>query len=306
MDLPSLVSELQFRGFDQEKIDSSLRCLVHVYEVQSYASADGGILAEDVVDTYDLDVVQAASQLFLERSMQGGRQVFRVKWGCEDAAKVMETELWEHATERWTEFVSQINRRYLGFLMPTYDDGGRVVTDWKLSRELRWLSIEKPEQGWRLLGMVDDLTEVAWRLDLAFGYRRLGPDGISGPRVLLHAGAYKALNEIKINPPEELVKAIRLWRFFSEYDIHSTDFVALMRDCGLTLDDVNEQINRFFGLNLTSQYREGQYPPYLVNDKKKREFREAVLGLLRPMDAWLLASESIVLPTAQSPAQDSS
>jgi len=201
VDLPSLVSELHLRGLDQEKVDSALRCLVHVYAVQDFASPDGGgILAEDIISTYHLDVVQAASQLFLETTMAQGREVFRVKWGCEDAARTMERELWNHTSQRWEEFVAQIDDRYLGFFMPPRDDGARVVTNWKLSRELKWFSVEIPRQGWKILSMMDDITEVAWKLDLAFEYRPFGPDGILGKRVLLHERAYDFLNAKKILP----------------------------------------------------------------------------------------------------------
>jgi len=288
VDLPALVSELHLRGFDQDKVDSALRCLVHVYVVQGYAATEvGGILAEDILSTYDLDVVQAGTQLFLEKSMTQGREVFRVRWGCEVAAKTMENQLWDHSSQRWEEFVSQVDERYLGLFIPSAGDG-RVTTAWKLGKELRWFSVEVPRQGWKILGMIDDITEVAWKLDLAFGYRSLSTEGVQAPRVLLHAKAYDVLKRRRVEPPEGLIRAIRLWRFFSEYDVHATDFVALMKECNLTLEEIVEQVNRFFSSNLTSQYREGQYPPYFINDKKKKEYQQAVQELLRPMDAWLL------------------
>jgi len=292
VDLPSLTTELHLRGFDQERVDEALRCLVHVHEVQDSAPADGGgILAEDILSKYDLSMVQAATQLFLDRSMSEGRDVFRVRWGCEAAAEAMEEQLWSHASSRWDEFVAQLDERYLGFLLLSVDESGRVINNWKLGKELRWFSVEVPSQGWKVLGMVDDVTEVAWKLDLAFGYRSYGADGVEGPRILLHKKAYDVLKAKVVRPPDELLRSVRLWRFFSEYDVQSTDFVALMKECNLTLEEVVEQVKTFFASDLTSQYREGQYPPYFVNDKKKKEFQQAVRELLQPMNSWLLRKE---------------
>ena len=288
MDLPSLVTELHLRGFDVDKVDSALRCLVHVHAVQDHTPADtGGILAEDILDTYELSVVQAATELFLDRSRTQGRDVFRVRWGCEAAAEAMEDQLWSHASERWEEFVAQLDGRYLGLIMPTAD-GGRVINDWKLGKELRWFSVEVPRQGWKMLGIMDDISAVAWKLDLAFGYRLFDAEGLKTPRVLLHEKAYGLLKNRRVEPPVNLIQSIRLWRFFSEYDVNASDFVALMRDCDLGLDEVVGQVTKFFSDNLTSQYRDGQYPPYFVNDKKRKEFKQAVRDLLQPMDAWLL------------------
>ena len=75
-----------------------------------------------------------------------------------------------------------------------------------------------------------------------------------------------------------------------------------MRECGLTLDDIQGQIAKFFASDLTSQYREGQYPPYFINAKKKKEFQEAVKDLLRPMDKWLTGKKAIEAPV-QGPGQ---
>ena len=287
------MSELHLRGFNEEKVDEALRCLVHVHVVQDSAPAEGGgILAEDILNKYDLNVVQAATQLFLDRSMSEGREVFRVRWGCEVAAETMEEQLWAHAASRWEEFVSQLDARYLGFLLPSADGNGRVINNWKLGKELRWFSVEVPSQGWKILGVVDDVSEVAWKLDLAFGYRSYGADGVQGPRILLHRKAYDVLKAKTVRPPDEVLRSIRLWRFFYEYDVQSTDFVALMRDCNLTLEEVVEQVKTFFTSDLTSQYRESQYPPYFINDKKKKEFQQAVRDLLQPMDAWLLRKEA--------------
>ena len=274
-----------------EKVDSALRCLVHVHAVQDHASADSsGILAEDILNTYELNVVQAATELFLDRSRAQGRDVFRVRWGCEAAAEAMEDELWSHASERWEEFVAQLDERYLGLFMPAAE-GGRVINDWKLGKELRWFSVEVPRQGWKILGMMDDISAVAWKLDLAFGFRLFDAEGPKTPRVLLHEKAYGLLKKKRVEPPAQMMNSIRLWRFFSEYDVQATDFVSLMRECELSLDEIVGQVDKFFSSNLTSQYREGQYPPYFVNDKKTKEFQQAVRDLLRPMDAWLLRQD---------------
>jgi hypothetical protein len=286
------MSELHLRGLNQDMVDSALRCLVHVYAVQDSASPEKeGVLAEDVISTYPIEVVQAASQLFLETRMTQGREAFRVRWGCEAAAETMEEELWAHASQRWEEFAAQVDGRYLGFFLPKTDESGRVTTNWKLNKELKWFSTEVPRQGWKILAIMDDVTEVAWKLDLAFGFRPFGTEGIQAPRVLLHSKAYELLKARMMLPPDELIRSIRLWRFFSEYDVHATDFVALMKGCGLTLDEVLEQVKKFFAMSLTSEYRDGQYPPYFINDKKKKEFRLAVSDLLQPMDVWLSRTE---------------
>jgi hypothetical protein len=309
VDLPSLVSELQIRGFDQEKVDSAIKCLVHVYEVQDSNPEAGGLLAEDLISVYESDVVQAASMTFLEKSMAQGREVFRVKWGFEDTAKTMNQQLWEHSSERWQEFVSQVDERYLGFILPQDGERPRVITNWKLSNELKWFSVEIPTYGWRILRMMEDLTEVAWKLDLAFGFRPVGPEGVLGPRVLLHEDAFEALKKRQVPPPEDLRTSIRLWKFFSQYDTESTNFEALMEECGLQVNDIAEQTKKFFALDLTSQFREGQYPPYFINDKKKKEFPVAVRSLLEPVEAWLSHSDSQARPQnevseTQAPAQE--
>ncbi|HUK79830.1 MAG TPA: hypothetical protein VLU91_04130 [Nitrososphaerales archaeon] len=292
MDLQSLTSELHLRGLDQSEVDSALRCLVHVYSVQDTVSLEaGGILAQDILENYDLNVVQAATQLFLDKAMSQGREVFRVKWGCDSAAGAMQDQLWDHAAYRWEEFVAQLNDRYLGFILLGKEEDGRVVNNWKLGKELRWFSVEVPSHGWSIIGMIDDISEVAWKLDLAFGYRSYGPEGIQAPRVLLHKKAYEILRSRGVPPGGDLLKQVRLWRFFSEYDINSTDFVALTRECDLKLDDVVEQVNKFFSINLTSQYREGQYPPYFINDKKGKEYEKAVRELLQPMNVWLVRKD---------------
>jgi hypothetical protein len=105
MDLDGLITELQIRGLDQQRIDSTLRCLVHVFAVQDYTCKEvGGVLVEDVLNTYPLEVSQAASDLFLERLISNGREVFRVKWGYDVAARWLEKQLWENGADRWLEF----------------------------------------------------------------------------------------------------------------------------------------------------------------------------------------------------------
>jgi hypothetical protein len=297
LDLTSLFSELRLRGFGEGKTDSALRCMVHVYAVQEYVRDEtGGVLAEDLLNSYAPEVLQAASELFLEKSMVQGREIYRVKWGCEDAAKIMEQDLWENGSSRWAEFVHELDDRYLGICLPENEEGARVVNSWKQGKELKWFSVEVPDQGYRILGMMEDIIAVASRLDLAFGFRRLGSEGVGGERVLLQGDAYLQLKERGIRPPVQLVRLIRLWRFFSKYDVNETDFVALMKDCGLSLDDVVGQVHKFFDNDLTSQYRETQYPPYFINPKKKKEFQAAVRELLVPMETWL--SESAASPQA--------
>jgi len=156
--------------------------------------------------------------------------------------------------------------------------------------------VEIPTYGWRILRMMEDLTEVAWKLDLAFGFRPLGPEGVLGPRVLLQEEAYGALKKKQVPPSEELRKSIRLWKFFSQYDAESTNFEALMEESGLQIGDVVEQTKKFFAMDLTSQYREGQYPPYFINDKKKKEFQVAVRSLLEPVEAWLSHGDTQARP----------
>lgn len=288
MDLTSLISELHLRGFDQGKVDDSLRLLVHVYEVQDYASAErGGVLAADILTTYETEVVQAAIELFLERSMVNGREAFRLKWGCESVAKIEDRELWDHGSPRWGEFVSQLDERYLGFCIPQSEEGERIIENWKLNKELKWFSVALQQHGWNVLKMIDDLAQVALSLELAYGFRSFGPEGVKGKRVLLHEAAYAALRSRMAVPPTEARRGIQLWKFFSEYDVRSTDFVALMRECGLGLNEVIDQLKKFNASGLTSEYREGLYPPYLVNDKRREVFLAAVKDLLRPMDDWL-------------------
>jgi hypothetical protein len=303
LDLPSLMTELQLRGFDQDKVDSALRCLVHVYAVQDHTSkGGGGMLVEDVVNTYPIEIVQAASEVFLDKLKAGGLEVYRVKWGFEDTAKMMEKQLWDLASAHWNEFVAGADERYLGFFLPDTEEGSRIITTWKVRKDLKWFSVEIPQRGWNVLRLIDDVISVAWKLDLAFGFRPFDGEGVQGERVLLHSEAYASLKERAVPPSEDLVNGIRLWRFFSEYDVNTTDFVALMKECGLSLDQVVGQVKAFFQDGLTSQYRDGQYPPYFVNDKKKKEFQLAVRALLDPMDAWLSRRSEVSETVQPTPA----
>ena len=216
MDLPSLISERHLRGFDQRKVDETLMLLVHVHEVQDYASTEpGGVQAADILKAYDTDVIQAAIELFLERSMMNGMEVFSLKWGWEEAAQIEDRDLWDHGSPRWGEFVSQLDRRYLGFCVPQSGKEGRVLESWKLSKELKWFSVAMQGHGSNVLKMIDDIGQIALTLDLAFGFRAFGADGVKGTRVLLHQEAYGALRARGESPPAEATKGVRLWKFFS-------------------------------------------------------------------------------------------
>lgn len=299
MDLPSLVAELQIRGLNQSQIDSALRCLVHVYAVQDQTSVEiGGVLVPDILSAYPLEVVQAGSQIFLERLVSHGVEVYRLRWGWQEAAMLMHRQLWENARPRWEEFVEALDGRYLGFLLPLSDEKAIDISLWKLRKDLKWFSVEVPKHGWKVLHFVEDVTQVAWKLDLAFGFRPFGAEGVEGERVVLHKSAHEALMRKAQVPPEEFRLGIRLWRFFTEYDVEATDFVELMKDCGLTLEEVVAQVNRFFGKDLTSRYRDGQYPPYYVNDGRKKELLAEIRSLLYPMDNWLSRTGNVVQASA--------
>jgi hypothetical protein len=302
VDIATLMTELQIRGFSEDNIDSALRCLVHVYAVQDQASEDkAGILADDIIGSYSSDVVQSAIELFLEKGKSGPHMVYRVRWGFEDAARTLKSQLWDNSAHRWDEFVSNVNERYLGFFLSPLSGNDRVISTWGLERELGWFSEAVPRHGWNVQRIIGDVSAIAWELDLAFGFRPYSPEGIGGEMALLHERAFEALQRKALPPPQEAVNAIKFWKFFSEYDVKSTNFEALIARCGLNLKQVQEQTDRFFAKNLTSQYREGQYPPYFVNDKKKKEFREEVESLLQPMDAWLSRGE---IPQEVKPPED--
>ncbi len=292
MDLDGLIAELQIRGFDQHKVDSSLKVLLHVFAVQDYTSQDaGGVLVEDILNSYSLEVTQAASDLFLERLNSCGRDVFRVRWGYEAAARWLENQLWQNATNRWLEFLQGLDERYLGFLLPGGDGDPRVITVWKTRKDLKWFGVEIPDIGWNILRMVDDIISIGYALDLAFAFRRFGPNGIEGERTLIHRKAYETLKERALVPPETVRNGINVWRFFVEYDPNASDIVQLMKDCGVSLDEVQTQIGDFYRKGLTTPYREGQYPPFLVLDKMKEQYREEVRRILNPMEAWLTRRE---------------
>jgi hypothetical protein len=304
MDIPTLMTELQLRGFGQEKVDAALRCLVHVHAVQDFTSGEkGGVLVEDIVNTYPVEVVQAASELFLEKTKSDAQLVYRVRWGYDDAASKMEQQLWDNSSPRWEEFVSNVNERYLGYLLPKEQDSERVLTDWKLRKDLKWFSTAIPRHGWNILRQMDDIAAIAWKLDLAFGFRPYGKQGVRGARVLLHEKAFEALRNRAATPPEGFQKAVGLWKFFSEYDAEATDFVALMRECDLSLEDVAAQVDIFFEKNLTTRYRSAQYPPYFVNQKVKKEFLLEVRLLLAPLDAWLSGTNMAMAEASQPASQ---
>lgn len=302
VDLPSLLAELHIRGLSREKSRSALKCLQQVHMTQAFASPEGaGVLMEDLAANYDLDVIQAASQLFLEKRMVQGREVFTVKWGCENVAEGVEKESWKRVSHKWETYVQGLDDRFLGFFLPGDGPRARVVTEWQLNKELMWLSTEFPLQGQKMLGVLDEIGAEAGRLGLAQVFRPFGPEGVLSPRLLLHQRAFEALNASKSPPPPSAVHSVRLWRFFSEYDPNATNFVALMKDCSLSLDEIVEQIGKFFELGLTSEYRDSQYPPYFIAFKKKDEFQAAVRDLLLPMESWLSRGQSVLPAEAKLP-----
>ena len=289
MDLDSLTAELQIRGFDQNRIDTALRCLVHVFEVQDHTSKEkGGVLVEDVLNTYPLEITTAASELFLERLSSFGRDVFRVRWGFENAARRLERQLWENGSDRWREFIQGFDDRYLGFFLPRSFEDARIISSWKARKDLKWFGVEVPTAGWNILRMIDDLASVSSTLDLAFVFRRFDEKGILGERTLIHRKAFEALKEKASVPPESVRSCINIWRFFSEYDPNSTDIVQLMKECEVSLEEVQGKIAIFHGKGITTPYREGQYPPFLVLDKMKERYREEVKAILFPMEGWLM------------------
>ena len=293
MDIDGLTTELQIRGLDQAKIDSALKCLVHVYAVQDFTNNDaGGVLAKDILSSYPLEVTQAASELYFERMTVYGQDVFRVKWGYEAAAKYLEKQLWQNSLPRWKEFVEGLNERQLGFVLPMTYENARVVEFWKTRKDLKWFGIELESFGWNLLRLIDDIVAIGWALDLAFGYRSFGPAGIEGDRTILHKKAYESLKKHAAVPPDIIITGIKLWRFFTQFEPEETDVVKLMEDCGVTLAEVQRQVNCFYDWGLTTPYRESQYPPYLVVDKMKKQYQEAVRGLLSPTERWLVGKET--------------
>jgi len=288
VDIDGLITELQIRGLDQAKIDSALRCLVHVHAVQDFTNDDaGGVLVKDILNSYPFEVSQAASELYFERITVYGQDVFKVKWGYEAAAKFLEKQMWQNALARWEEFVEGLDERYLGFVLPMSYENARVVELWKTRKDLKWFGVELEGFGWDVLRLIDDIIAVGWAVDLAFGYRIFGPNGIGGSRTLLHKKAYESLKRRAVVPPDYIITGIKLWRFFTQFEPEQTDVVALMEQCGVTLEEVQHQVRSFYEKGLTSPYRDSQYPPYLVMDKMKKQYEEEVRGLLSPMEAWL-------------------
>jgi hypothetical protein len=288
MDIDGLITELQIRGFDQARIDSALRCLVHIHAVEDFTNDDaGGVLVKDVLNSYPFEVSQAASELYFERMMVYGQDVFRVKWGYDAAAKFLERQVWQNASARWEEFVEGLDERYLGFVLPMSYEGARVVELWKTRNDLKWFGVELEGFGWDVLRLIDDIIAVGWALDLAFGYRSFGPGGIEGTRTVLHKKAYESLKKRAVVPSDFIITGIKLWRFFSQFEPSETNVVALLKECGVSLEEVQRQVKSFYEKGLTSPYRESQYPPYLVLDRMKERYQEEVRGLLSPMEKWL-------------------
>jgi hypothetical protein len=293
VDVDGLITELQIRGFDQAKIDSALKCLVHVHAVQDFTNDEaGGVLAKDILGSYPFEVTQAASELYFERMTVYGQDVFRVKWGYDAATRWLEKQLWQNASDRWEEFAAGLDERYLGFVLPMTYEHARVIESWKTRNDLKWFGVEFEGFGWNILRLIDDIIAVGWALDLAFGYRSFGPDGIEGNRTLLHKKAYESLKRRAIVPSDSIVTGIKLWKFFSQFEPWESDVVNLMNECGVTIGEIQKQVNTFYEKGLTSRSRDSQYPPFLVVDKMKKQYREEVRGLLSPMETWLTRRES--------------
>jgi hypothetical protein len=293
VDIDGLITELQIRGFDQQKIDSALRCLVHVHAVQDFTNDDtGGVLVKDILSSYPFEVTHAASELYFDRTTVSGQDIFRVRWGYDAAARFLEKQLWQNAATRWEEFVDALDERYLGFVLPMTYENARIVEFWKTRKDLKWFGVELQGVGWNLLRLIDDIVAIGWALDLAFGYRSFGPGGIGGSRTVLHKKAYESLKTRAAIPPYSIIAGIKLWKFFSEFEPAETDVVKLMKECDVTLEEVQQQVKTFYEQGLTTPYRDAQYPPYLVVDKMKKQYKEAVRGLLGPMESWLARKES--------------
>ena len=58
-------------------------------------------------------------------------------------------------------------------------------------------------------------------------------------------------------------------------------------DASASGEDVRAQVRVFRESGLTTQYRESQYPPFLVVEKMKKKYTEAVEALLTPMKLWI-------------------
>ena len=143
MDIDGLITELQIRGFDEAKIDSALKCLVHVHAVQDFTNEEsGGVLVRDILSSYPFEVTSAASELYFERMTVYGQDVFRVKWGNDAAAQQLERQLWQNGSDRWQEFVDGLDERYLGFILPMTYENARIVEFWKTRKDLKWFGVE--------------------------------------------------------------------------------------------------------------------------------------------------------------------
>ncbi len=292
MDIDGLITELQIRGLDQARVDSALKCLVHVHAVQDFTNDDaGGVLVKDVLNSYPFEVTVAASELYFERATVYGQDVFRVKWGYDAATRWLEKRLWQNASDRWEEFVDGLDERYLGFVLPMTYDHARIIEFWKARKDLKWFGVEFEGFGWNILRLIDDIVAVGWALDLAFGYRSFGPGGIEGNRTLLHKKAYDSLKRQAAVPPDSIITGIKLWKLFSQFEPAETDFVKLMKECDVTIEEVQRQVGTFYEKGLTSRYRDTQYPPFLLVEKMKKQYQEEVRRLLNPMEVWLTRKE---------------
>jgi len=294
VDIDGLITELQIRGFDQGKIDSALRCLLHVHVVEDFTNSDGGgVLVTDILNAYSLEVTQAAAELYFDRTSVHGQDVFRVKWGYEAAARFLEKQLWQNSSTRWQEFVDGLDERFLGFILPMSYENARIIEHWKAREDLKWFGVELERFGWNFLRLIDDIAAVGWAVDLAFGYRSFGPRGIEGSRTVLHKKAYETLKKRAVVPSDSVITGIKLWRFFTQFEPEETDAVGLLKECGVSLEEVQRQVQVFYEKGLTSPYRDSQYPPYLVADKMKKQYQDEVRRLLGPMEVWLTRREPL-------------
>lgn len=305
MDISGLITEFRIRGLDQRRIDSALKCLVHVQFVQDLTNAErGGVLVKDVLDSYPLEVTQVASELYLEKLTMWGVDVFRVKWGYESAALSAARRLWEDVSSRWEKFADGLDKRYLGLVLPETYEGARVVESWKNRREAEWLGAEVDGLDRKMLDMVNGVIGAGFALDLAYSYSSFGERGVDGRWTLLHKNAYETLKGRAERLPLPLANGVRLWRFFSRYDPAESDIVKLMKECGLALEEVRGQVNMFYRMGLTTSYRESQYPPFLVHEKVRNAYKQTIDGFLIPVKLWV-ASRDPLLPRSRSarPAQ---
>ena len=263
-----------------------------MYAVQEHTNSDaGGVLAKDILSAYPLEVTQVASELYFDRVSVLGQDVFKVKWGYEAASRWLEKQIWDNAAERWEEFVKALDERYLGFFPPLSYEDARIADYWKTRNDLKWFGVEAEGFGWNILRIIDDIVAVGWALDLAFGYRPFGAEGIDSQRTLIHKKAFEALKAHAEVPPDAHRTGIKLWKFFSEFEPAESDIVDLMKECGVGLEEVRSQVAKFYDLGITTAFRESQYPPFMVVEKMKKRYDEAVRELLSPMEQWLMRKE---------------